>query len=132
MPLGYPHLHNREMHKYCNEWEVHTFVSINAVSDNKHRPPPLHSSVQSILFYLPRAFQTFAYTPASRFNPITCRAKRELRGLSSSHTESLPLYSPKHTRLLWSGAYVFATESTVVKIKYKTIHISKRTGCGGR
>lgn len=36
VPLGYPHLHKGEVHIYCNEWEVYTFLSIDAVSDKKH------------------------------------------------------------------------------------------------
>lgn len=96
------------------------------------------------MFYISRALpdrSTFDCTPVPWFNPITCQAKWELRGLSSLHTESLRLLIHRdtlratlilaHSLVVLRLVFCHRVSCWDCKIK-KTINISNRIGCGRR
>lgn len=78
---------------------------------------------RTVLFYWTSSFQTFqhfvqthTHTRRSRFNPITCQAQREIRGL---HTESLSRY--RDTRETTHSAVSIAVPRLVLTASFASI-----------
>lgn len=96
--VAYPHLQRRKLSKYFSEWMWVVW-------------PPLHYFLyrtESVIRLDPsRQFHTFCdHTETLWFNPITCWAQREIRGLcrTSSQAESLAPFGVTHLVILDAAA----------------------------